>query len=39
VDCTTLALMRFRQGGFLSLYNDFEDEEPEWRQRKGTRFY
>ena len=39
VDCTTLALMRFRQGGFLSLYNDFEDEEPDWRPRRGNRFY
>ena len=27
VDCTTLALLRFRQGGFLSLPHDYEEEE------------
>jgi hypothetical protein len=27
VDSTTLALMRFRQGGFLRLNSDFNDEE------------
>jgi len=27
VDATTLALARFRQGGFLQLSSDFEEEE------------
>ena len=27
VDATTLALMRFRAGGFLQLKSDFSDEE------------
>ena len=27
VDSTTLALMRFRQGGFLRLESDYPDEE------------
>ena len=29
VDSTTLALLRFRQGGFIPLATDFEDE-PSW---------
>jgi len=28
VDSTTLALLRFRQGGFISLATDYEDEPP-----------
>jgi phage terminase large subunit-like protein len=28
VDVTTMALMRFRQGNFVSLKTDAEDEEP-----------
>ena len=39
VDCTTLALMRFRQGGFLSLYSDYEDEPDEWVPRPKNKFY
>ena len=36
VDCTTLALMRFRQGGFISLPSDYEDEPtPWWKQNKS----
>ena len=38
VDCTTLALMRFRQGGFLSLNNDFE-EEYEWKPPRKSPYY
>jgi predicted phage terminase large subunit-like protein len=32
-DTMTQALMRFREGGFVSLDNDYEDEEREPRQR------
>ena len=39
VDCTTLALMRFRQGGFLSLHSDFEEEPDEWSPRPKNKFY
>ncbi len=39
VDCTTLALMRFRQGGFLSLYNDFEEEDMGWQPPRRTPYY
>ena len=39
VDCTTLALMRFRQGGFLSLHSDFEEEPGEWSPRPKNKFY
>jgi predicted phage terminase large subunit-like protein len=39
VDATTLALMRFRAGGFLRLPND-EPEEIEWfKSRRGERYY
>ena len=34
VDATTLALARFREGGFLQLTSDyFEEEEPFHRER------
>jgi predicted phage terminase large subunit-like protein len=39
VDATTLALMRFRQGGFLRLPSD-EPEEIQWfKSRRGERYY
>jgi predicted phage terminase large subunit-like protein len=38
VDATTLALMRFRQGGFLRLPSDQKDE-PKLFRRKGAAFY
>ena len=39
VDATTLALMRFRAGGFLRLPSD-EPEEIEWfRSRSKERYY
>tara|TARA_B100000579_G_scaffold438017_1_gene470926 strand:- start:11114 stop:12607 length:1494 start_codon:yes stop_codon:yes gene_type:complete len=39
VDCTTLALMRFRQGGFIRLPTDYEDEEAPWYQRSKKEYY
>ena len=39
VDTTTLALMRFRQGGFLSLVDDYYDEDDEWRPPKKEAWY
>jgi hypothetical protein len=39
VDATTLALMRFRQGGFLRLPSD-EPEEVQWfKSHRRERFY
>ena len=38
VDATTLALMRFRQGGFLRLPSD-EREEPKFFRRRSSGFY
>jgi len=39
VDATTLALMRFRQGGFLRLPSD-EPEDIQWfKSRRGERYY
>ena len=39
VDATTLALMRFRQGGFLRLPID-EPEEIQWfKSRRAEKFY
>jgi len=38
VDATTLALMRFRQGGFLRLPSD-QKGEPKLFRRKGAAFY
>ena len=32
-DTMTQALMRFRQGGFVYLENDYEDEQMQARQR------
>ena len=39
VDSTTLALARFRQGGFIRLPNDEEDDIMQFRSQKGKRLY
>jgi predicted phage terminase large subunit-like protein len=39
VDSTTMALMRFRQGGFIRLPSDEEDEIPGFRSSKGKALY
>lgn len=39
VDATTLALMRFRQGGFIRLPSDEEDEIPGFRGQGHKRLY
>lgn len=39
VDATTLALMRFRQGGFLRLPSDEPEETQYFRSRSKERFY
>jgi predicted phage terminase large subunit-like protein len=39
VDATTLALMRFRQGGFIRLPSDEEDEIPGFRGYNQKRLY
>jgi hypothetical protein len=39
VDSTTMALMRFRQGGFIRLPNDEEDEIPGFRSSNGKALY
>ena len=39
VDATTLALMRFRQGGFLRLPTDEPEEIQYFRSHRKERFY
>jgi predicted phage terminase large subunit-like protein len=39
VDATTLALMRFRQGGFLRLPSDEEDPIQYFKSKRGERYY
>ena len=39
VDATTLALMRFRQGGFIRLPSDEEDDIPGFRSHSQKRLY
>lgn len=39
VDSTTLALSRFRQGGFIRLPNDEEEDILQFRSQKGKRYY
>ncbi len=39
VDCTTLALMRFRQGGFLTLDIDHQDIDDEWKSPRREPWY
>jgi len=36
VDTTSQALLRFRQGGFISLDSDLSDDSPLWRARKAA---
>jgi predicted phage terminase large subunit-like protein len=36
VDTTSQALMRFRQGGFISLDSDEKDEPAQWRRRSAA---
>lgn len=38
VDSTTQALIRFRNGGFIRLHSDYEDEENDFKHR-GKRYY
>jgi predicted phage terminase large subunit-like protein len=38
VDSTVMALMRFRQGGFLTLPSDMKEDPPEFKSRRG-RYY
>jgi predicted phage terminase large subunit-like protein len=35
VDCMIMALMRFRQGGFIHLPTDLREEQGVWRRKKG----
>ena len=39
VDSTSLALRRFRSGGFIVLNNDYEDEEPQFRSQRHEGYY
>jgi len=39
VDATTLALARFRQGGFIKLPSDEEEDMPGFRSSKNKRLY
>ena len=39
VDSTTQALMRFRQGGFIRLPTDEQDELPEFKSSRQQRYY
>lgn len=39
VDCTTLALMRFRQGGFIPLPSDYEEEDQPWWKKNKRQYY
>ena len=39
VDSTVMALMRFRQGGFIQLPTDEPDEVKYFKSRRGDRFY
>lgn len=39
VDAMSLALMRFRRGGFLKLPSDYEDERPTFKSSRRTRYY
>jgi predicted phage terminase large subunit-like protein len=39
VDSTVMALMRFRQGGFIRLPTDEPDELQYFKSRRGDRFY
>jgi predicted phage terminase large subunit-like protein len=39
VDSTTQALLRFRNGGFIRLHSDYDDEPQEFRRHRGKAFY
>jgi predicted phage terminase large subunit-like protein len=39
VDCTTMALMRFRQGGFIRLPSDMPDEVQFFKSKRGGAYY
>ena len=39
VDCTTLALLRFRQGGFIRLPSDYEEEDKPWYEKNRDTYY
>jgi predicted phage terminase large subunit-like protein len=39
VDSTSLALRRFRTGGFITLPSDYEDEEPQFRSQRHEGYY
>jgi hypothetical protein len=39
VDATTLALMRFRRGGFLTLQNDEPEPIKEFKSRRHAGYY
>jgi phage terminase large subunit-like protein len=39
VDSTTLALMRFRQGGFIKLPSDDQDDDWQYKFRKKAAYY
>ena len=39
VDCTSQALLRFRQGGFLTLDSDEQEEEKKYRRRTARPYY
>lgn len=39
VDSTTQALLRFRNGGFIRLHSDYEDEVPDFKSPSDKRFY
>ena len=38
VDCVSMALARFRNGGFITLPSDYKDE-PFYPQRRGAAYY
>ena len=39
VDATTLALMRFRQGGFVRLDSDYKDPVKQFKSRRNAGYY
>jgi len=39
VDSTTLALMRFRQGGFIRLPSDEPEDNPVYNYRRKAAYY